>query len=75
MDVLWCMAVVVGCRYWAAQCVWCCCWSGGAACLGLQAGGSDVFLPVAHLQLKVGEAALLEGVGAVVIWREFRCFN
>ncbi len=40
-----------------------CCWSGGAACAWLQAGGNDVFLPVARLQLEVAEAALLEGVG------------
>ncbi len=50
----------------AASCLWCCCWSGWsgrAACAELPVGGSDVFLPVAHLQLELVEAALLEGVG------------
>jgi hypothetical protein len=41
-------------------------------CITPWAGGSDVFLPVAHLQLEVAEAALLEGVGAAVIWRDFQ---
>ncbi len=30
---------------------------------------------VSHLQFEVGEAALLEGVGAVAMWHAFRCFN
>ncbi len=35
----------------------------GVACAGLEAGGGDVVLPVAHLQLEVVEPELEEGVG------------
>ncbi len=45
---------------------------GGAACAGLEAGGGDVVLPVAQLELEVAEAALEDGIGAVVEGREGR---
>ncbi len=45
---------------------------GGAARAGLEAGGGDVVLLVTHLEPEVAGAALQDGVGAVVEWREGR---
>ncbi len=45
---------------------------GGAAGAGLEAGGGDVVLPVAQLEPEVAEAALEDGIGAVVEGREGR---
>jgi hypothetical protein len=45
---------------------------GGAGGAGLEPGGGDVVLPVAHLEPEVAEAALEDGVGAVVEGREGR---
>jgi hypothetical protein len=36
---------------------------GGVAGAGLEVGGGDVVLPIAHLQLEVAESELQEGVG------------
>ncbi len=46
--------------------------SGGAAGAGLEDGGGDVILPVAHLEREVAvvEAALQDDVGVVVEGRE-----
>jgi hypothetical protein len=41
-------------------------WSGA----GLHAGGGDVLLPDAHLQLEVVKAALQDSVGAIVEGRQ-----
>ncbi len=45
---------------------WRCHGDGGAASAGLEAGGGDVVLPVAHLEPEVAEAALHDCVGTVV---------
>jgi hypothetical protein len=45
---------------------WRCHGDGGAAGAGLEAGGGDVALPVAHLEPEVAEAALQDCVGTVV---------
>ncbi len=45
---------------------------GGSTCTGLEPGGGDVVLPVAHLEPEVAEAALEDGVGAVVEGRKGR---
>ena len=37
---------------------------------GLQAGDGDVLLPDAHLQLEVVEAALQDGIGAIIEGRQ-----
>jgi hypothetical protein len=42
----------------------------GATGAGLHVGGGDVLLPDAHLQLEVVEAALHDGIGAIVEGRQ-----
>jgi hypothetical protein len=51
---------------------WCCRGDGGTAGAGLEAGGGDVVLSVAQLEPEVAEAALEDGVGAVLEGREGR---
>ncbi len=46
------------------------CKGGGAAGAGLEAGGGDVVLLGAHLEPDVADAALQDGVGAVVEGRQ-----
>jgi hypothetical protein len=52
---------------------WRCRGGSGTAGAGLEAGGGDVVLPVAQLEPEEAEAALEDGVGAIVEGREGQC--